>query len=408
MNTTTNTTMPLTGVAPDATIYMYRVFDCTSSGGATDVVMAAMERAAFVDGVDVVSMSLGVGRVPVTDAPENPIAAVVRALGNAGVAVVSAAGNAANGARRAQSLYTGVIPGSEPGAIGVGSVANAVYPLAYPMMAVGGGTQQEMTYASVWPVDVTAFGGDLDVLLLADGCDNREWDAATANLAAAGSLNRTIVVFPVSDSCRPTDAQGCCRSPATSPRYIMGYWTDSSDTYETDFYVPSPGFFGSVTQSPGLSLTDGLVLVASYSAAGGHGKYKLSFPHPSAANFSSPRQKTGGFVDFYSSRGPTRREFDLKPQLTAPGGNILSTWPLGAGTSGSVGGGYAIISGTSMATPYVAGCYALIKSAFPDFPSSRSATACRARPSQFPGSGTRPCLQQPPSKGPGSSTAMWL
>jgi subtilisin family serine protease len=43
----------------------------------------------------------------------------------------------------------------------------------------------------------------------------------------------------------------------------------------------------------------------------------------------------------------------------APGGKILSTWPLGAY------GGYAIISGTSMATPFVAACYALVRSQYP-------------------------------------------
>jgi subtilisin family serine protease len=37
----------------------------------------------------------------------------------------------------------------------------------------------------------------------------------------------------------------------------------------------------------------------------------------------------------------------------------LSTWPLGPL------GGYAILSGTSMATPYIAASYALVKSAFP-------------------------------------------
>lgn len=70
-------------------------------------------------------------------------------------------------------------------------------------------------------------------------------------------------------------------------------------------------------------------------------------------------QPHGGFIDYYSSFGPTWHDYELKPQISAPGGNILSTYPLGQN------GGWAIISGTSMATPYVSGAYALIKSQFP-------------------------------------------
>lgn len=51
--------------------------------------------------------------------------------------------------------------------------------------------------------------------------------------------------------------------------------------------------------------------------------------------------------------------FCRKPQISAPAGHVLSTWPLG------VLGGYAILSGTSMATPYLAASYALVKSQFP-------------------------------------------
>ena len=75
--------------------------------------------------------------------------------------------------------------------------------------------------------------------------------------------------------------------------------------------------------------------------------------------FESPPQPSGGYVDYYSSYGPTWHDYDLKPQVSAPGGHILATWPLGPLS------GWVIISGTSMATPYVAGSYALIKTQFP-------------------------------------------
>jgi len=75
-----------------------------------------------------------------------------------------------------------------------------------------------------------------------------------------------------------------------------------------------------------------------------------NYPHSFAVGATTRRDK----VAYFSSRGPVRWGFKtyVKPDVSAPGDGVYSTRD---------GGGYTYLSGTSMATPCVAGVLALMK-----------------------------------------------
>ena len=58
-----------------------------------------------------------------------------------------------------------------------------------------------------------------------------------------------------------------------------------------------------------------------------------------------------------TAQGPAPQGSPMKPDISAPGTNILSA---------VIGGGYAELTGTSMASPAVAGCVAVLRQAFPN------------------------------------------
>lgn len=90
----------------------------------------------------------------------------------------------------------------------------------------------------------------------------------------------------------------------------------------------------------------------------GGAKINVRITNPAEASLlieRSPNKITGGSPSTFTSWGPTL-EMESSPSIGGPGGNILSTIP-------RKDGGYAVYSGTSMATPTVAGVLALIKEA---------------------------------------------
>ncbi|KAI1338783.1 subtilisin-like protein [Xylariaceae sp. FL0016] len=322
-----------TGAAPDVTLGMYRVFGC--SGSVTDDILIAAFNQAFEDGSDIITASIG-GPSGWT---EDPWAVAVQRIVEAGVPCTVSAGNdgssglffassAANGKKvtavaSIQNIETPVI------------LTGAVYSLNNSSSVEFGWEPGNPSYINI-TLPLWAVSNDTEVE--DDACDTLPDD--TPDLSALMVLIR----------------QGTCafyqkaqNVAAKGAKYIMLY----SNIAETQLvYVADIKKIvaaGMVTASQGAEWVDLLNQGQQVSVT-------ITDPDISGEIVdSAPNTNDGGLPNYYTSWGPTW-EVDLKPQMAAPGGNILSTYPLDLG-------GYAVLSGTSMACPLTAAIYALVAQA---------------------------------------------
>ncbi|KAI8377474.1 peptidase S8/S53 domain-containing protein [Radiomyces spectabilis] len=307
-----------TGVAPQATLGMWRVFGCTGSS-TNDLIIKALILA-YEAGCNVINLSLG----ETNNWSNDPTALVTNRLVEKGVSVIAAAGN--DGREGAFILSS---PSTAVRAVSVASVDNA-YGLE-PMMLLENGELYPFLASKEHPImpngTVVSY-------------DNSSTETSLACKGSHPSSDiRGKIALVRRGSC--TFDEKATTAAQFGAIAILVYDPDQ----EKEAF--QPGLKTGPIPAAGISLTAGNKL-ASLSPVGVVFNKELS----------TVPLSTAGRISVFSSVGPTF-EFNLKPDIAGVGGMIFSTLPLSLG-------GYGTLSGTSMATPYITGCFALYLQAHPN------------------------------------------
>lgn len=355
------------GMAPRARIAVYKAIYRLFGGFVADVV-AAIDQAVH-DGVDILSLSVGPNSPPTNTKTTflNPFDATLLAAVKAGVFVAQAAGNG--------GPFPKTLVSYSPW---IASVAAAIDDRRYKNhLNLGNGkalaglglspsTHPNQTYTMVAANDVLLDSSATK--FSPSDCQRPEVlnkKLVEGNILLCGySFNfvvGTASIKKVSETAKALGAVGFVLavenvSPGTKfdpvPVGIPGILiTDVSKTMDLiDYYnVSTP--------------RDWTGRVKSFKAIGSIGDGLMPILHKSAPE-----------VALFSARGPNIRDFSfqdadlLKPDILAPGSLIWAAWsPNGTDEPNFVGEGFALISGTSMAAPHIAGIAALLKQKHPQW-----------------------------------------
>ncbi|KKZ71721.1 S8 family serine peptidase [Streptomyces showdoensis] len=339
----------VTGMAPDARLLAYKVVGADGSGYTSDII-AGIEAAADPanpDRADVINMSLG-GPGDGTD----PLGRAATAAVRAGVVVVAAAGNEGPGSGTVNS------PASADGVIAVGASTSGVrMPSAY---LAGREPELIQTYRGVLSANPPR--EPVTAPLVDVGAGTPE-DWKRVGDVRGKILRADMLVAPGTDVLSQSDIDWAREAEERGALAVLGGLAANAGPS-----LAAPGTVGARatparpdparTAASGDSLRmDRLVVMGIDST-----QYAQLSRELAKGRVSVTLRGTDSTDDIasFSSRGPGTG-FGLKPDLVAPGVEIRSTIP----TSMYAPGVYRM-SGTSMASPHVAGAAALLRQLRPD------------------------------------------
>ncbi|MUK89651.1 S8 family serine peptidase [Ornithinibacillus sp. L9] len=293
------------GVAPEAEIYSYRALGPGGVGTSIQII-AAMEQA-IEDGIEVINLSLG----NTVNVPDYPTSIAVNRATEHGIAVVIANGN--NGPDR----WTVGAPATASNALSVGATAPPQeLPFLYDALADKSIQMMPMMGSVPWSLEK----------------DYRVVDVEQSSTSVRGKIalvKRGEV--PFYDLAKNAEQQGAVA--------VLIYNNEEGQ------------FQGSIAGG------EDPIRIPVASVSDQDGKWLKNYAEQSFSYIETEYEKIEDGIAPFSSRGPVTVNWDIKPDVLAPGTNIISTVP----------GGYQALQGTSMAAPHVTGAIALLKEAHPNW-----------------------------------------
>ncbi|QKE75130.1 S8 family serine peptidase [Arthrobacter citreus] len=335
------------GVAPDADIYSYRVLGPYGSGS-TSAILAGIDKAVS-DGMDIINMSLGANY----NDPLFPTSIAVNNAVLAGVTAIVAAGNSGD------RMYSLGAPGNAPLAITVGASDTSVTIPSFSgaLHPSTGDISVDLKLAAQGLTDnIADFEGQTLQMVNVSFGGEPSYSKRDANGNYVPIDVKGKVVLAQRGSYGITQIIATAKSHGAKAVVLYDADQPLGDVYLGDAYGLLPTFL--------LSNVQGRALAAKLPLGASAG-IPLDF------TFSNMKQTVtvGDKLAPFSSRGPSRVLYDIKPEVTAPGVSVFSTVPSymhGADQIGNYQYAYERLSGTSMATPNVVGVAALLKQAHPD------------------------------------------
>jgi minor extracellular serine protease Vpr len=337
----------LAGVAPKAWIGNYRVFTVPTPLGHqanTPEIVHAFE-SAVADGMNVINFS---GGGPQTDPANDAMYETIHNVALAGVVPVIAAGND----REDFGLGTTGSPGTAPDAIAVAATSNnhVFAPAlgvvngppslgAIPLQGAGGAK-----LPGAWStldqtiVDITSIMGTDGKPVESHLCGSTADPNTSLGTLPKGSATGKILLAD----------RGACTFISKAERASLGgaaglILVDNRFGEANPIPVRLPVAGGMISD------LDGRQLRAYLAANGGRAAIRVT------SGIQEIPTNRGGIITSFSSAGPTDFGHMLKPDVSAPGLDVLSSTP--PATTGST---FSVFAGTSMATPHVAGAAALL------------------------------------------------